>query len=911
MAQIRRLTDTMKIVKKEVAAVETSPLKKVMLADKKEELVASSPSERNWRGIFIALLVIAAVLGLIVFSIFLLSPEDEGARVKGRRLTLSDINGNGLRWKPFNGSWINDGELVYRDPYGGLSILVIDTSTVKVLMTNTTFRQLNAEKFIVSPDVKYVLLLADCTLSSSRYYVYEVQSQNIFPLSPKDSSREAPLLQHVVWAPVPTTKSNLPGAYVSNAKSGSQAIAFVFENDLYYKPKVQNDLVCRITTTGNEGVIYNGIPDWLYSNVPELKTDTVAFSTDATYLSYLSFNDSLVSKYEYSWLDNSKYPKIKSIRYPKEGTNNPNVTVFVVDLSVLKFINKIAILPPANLNGNNSYVGNMIWLSPIDLSITFTNREQTSALTVVCRAPTFNCTEIHIENIVDGGWIFPAEKPIFSKTETTYRNSGMTTSSSSNATTTPDPNALNNPNNRTDFQIGGFMLKRLPVRDGEHGYYRHVVLISMSDMKSVPLTMGQWEVTEIVGWDEINENVYFMATPKLKPGQRHLYRISLTLNVTKKPNRIFVSSTLPMCMTCENGPHTFKLLSNSSGGNASENFDSTIGHIPNNCLFNRCYFSKDYSYYVQECLGPETPSIYLVETSTMTKIVVLHSGDALRNRLSQLAIPQIRTVSVEIRYGFHAKVRLFLPPGMKEEEEVAFPLIVHMDTSPGSQLVSEKYEIDWNWYLCSQKSMIIAQIDARGSGFQGELLRSQVKSKLGTVEIEDQLGVLTYLRDNLKFVDPTRICAYGWGYGGYAAAMTLAEDSQRVLQCALAINPIVSFAHHNSFFTERYMPRNDDYLRAIQESDLTMKAGNIDSRNFFIVHGTADPIVHQQHSLLLARALIEQGVGFRHQIYSDEGHNLSGVLYHLFKTIEWFFDESFGPVENGEWDPTGFFAFKQ
>lgn len=181
----------------------------------------------------------------------------------------------------------------------------------------------------------------------------------------------------------------------------------------------KEDPVFAIVVSGNEGVIYNGIPDWLYSNVPELKTDTIAFSTDATYLSYLSFNDSLVSKYEfvfhtvqclnpsrkiflnifsvicrYSWLDSSKYPKIKSIRYPKEGTNNPNVTVFVVDLSVLKFINKIAILPPANLNGNNSYVGNMIWLSPVDLSITFTNREQTSALTVVCRAPTFNCTEV-------------------------------------------------------------------------------------------------------------------------------------------------------------------------------------------------------------------------------------------------------------------------------------------------------------------------------------------------------------------------------------------------------------------------------------------------------------------------------------------------------------------------------------
>lgn len=33
--------------------------------------------------------------------------EDEGNRVKGRRITLSDITGNTLQWKPFNGSWIN------------------------------------------------------------------------------------------------------------------------------------------------------------------------------------------------------------------------------------------------------------------------------------------------------------------------------------------------------------------------------------------------------------------------------------------------------------------------------------------------------------------------------------------------------------------------------------------------------------------------------------------------------------------------------------------------------------------------------------------------------------------------------------------------------------------------------------
>lgn len=106
----------------------------------------------------------------------------------------------------------------------------------------------------------------------------------------------------------------------------------------------------------------------------------------------------------FTWLgDGVKYPKVRSIRYPKERSINPNVTVHVVDLSVLKFINKIQIQPPSS-HFNDSYVGNMVWLSPTDLSVTFTNREQTSALTVLCRAPTFNCTEVsdHLNSI----WCF-------------------------------------------------------------------------------------------------------------------------------------------------------------------------------------------------------------------------------------------------------------------------------------------------------------------------------------------------------------------------------------------------------------------------------------------------------------------------------------------------------------------------
>lgn len=71
-------------------------------------------------------------------------------------------------------------------------------------------------------------------------------------MSSQDAAREAPILQHVLWAPNSPTKALhvLPGNTPTNSKQSSQAIAFVYKNDLYYKPKVQNDLVCRITTTG-------------------------------------------------------------------------------------------------------------------------------------------------------------------------------------------------------------------------------------------------------------------------------------------------------------------------------------------------------------------------------------------------------------------------------------------------------------------------------------------------------------------------------------------------------------------------------------------------------------------------------------------------------------------------------------
>lgn len=368
--------------------------------------------------------------------------------------------------------------------------------------------------------------------------------------------------------------------------------------------------------------------------------------------------------------DNLKYPEVRTTRYSKASTTNPNVTVYVVNLSVLKYIFPQQIKIPLEMM-NNSYIGGMIWPSPTELSLTITHRDQTKAMTILCRAPTFICYEMHTEVTINDGWVLPSENPIYSRQHMPSQ-SNMWPNNTSNS-----GNIENRYNASFEYSTGSFLLKRLPVRDGEHGHFRHVVFISSQDKRAIPLTMGRFEVTEIVGWDETNEIVYFLAAPEQKPGQRHLYKITVKINATASANRAYITSSQPICLTCNNSPSTFKLINNINESHITTDEECTID-IPNNCLYNKIYFSKDYSFYVQECLGPESPSVYLVETQTNTKIFVLHAGDLLRRKLSQLALPQIRSFSVEIRHGFHAQVRLFLPPGMKEEEEVAFPLILHM-----------------------------------------------------------------------------------------------------------------------------------------------------------------------------------------------------------------------------------------
>lgn len=59
-------------------------------------------------------------------------------------------------------------------------------------------------------------------------------------------------------------------------------------------------LILIIFFVGKTGVIYNGVPNWIYANDPELSLNNnnfMQFSPNGKYLTYVTFNDSEVNEY--------------------------------------------------------------------------------------------------------------------------------------------------------------------------------------------------------------------------------------------------------------------------------------------------------------------------------------------------------------------------------------------------------------------------------------------------------------------------------------------------------------------------------------------------------------------------------------------------------------------------------------
>ena len=188
-------------------------------------------------------------------------------------------------------------------------------------LSNTRETTLSSmEGFIISPDASKVIVYRNSKpiyrrSFSAEYYVYDLHSRLLRPLSTQFKTQQIP-----VFSP------------------DSRMVAFVAEGNIYIK-KIDFNSEVAVTTDGAAGKIINGATDWVYEEEFSI-TSTLSWSPDNTMLCYLRFDESKVPVYTLpiyegacqSRREYALYPGELSYKYPVAGETNSTVTLHSYDV---------------------------------------------------------------------------------------------------------------------------------------------------------------------------------------------------------------------------------------------------------------------------------------------------------------------------------------------------------------------------------------------------------------------------------------------------------------------------------------------------------------------------------------------------------------------------------------------------
>ncbi|XP_053117830.1 dipeptidyl aminopeptidase-like protein 6 isoform X3 [Hemicordylus capensis] len=402
-----------------------------------------------------------------------------------------------------------------------------------------------------------------------------------------------------------------------------------------------------------------------------------------------------------------------------------------------------------------------------------------------------------------------------------------------------------------------FFVRAIP--QGGRGEFYHIAMSSSPQPNSSndnlqSITSGDWDVTKILGYDEKRHMIYFLSTEEL-PRTRHLFSANTLGNFNRQ------------CLSCS---------------------------LVNNCTYFSVSFSHNMAYFILTCEGPRVPMVTVHNTTDTQKLFELEVNEKVQKTVAERQMPKAEYSEIKI-HDYKLPMQILKPAVFSDN--MHYPLLLVVDGTPGTQSVSEKFEVNWESVMVSSHSAIVMKFDGRGSGFQGTKLLHDVKRRLGVYEEKDQKEAVRIMREN-AFIDKSRVAVFGKDYGGYLSTYILLsgeENKDQVFSCGAALSPLTDFRLYASAFSERYLGLQGTDNKAYEITKLAHKLTSMKDQKFLIIHATADEKIHFQHTADLITHLIRAKANYSLQIYPDEGHYFSSpaLEQHLYKSIVNFFVECF------------------
>ena len=581
-------------------------------------------------------------------------------------------------------------------------------------------------------------------------------------------------------------------------------VAFMRDNNLFIKDLKTNEEI-QFTHDGKWNHVINGAPDWVYEEEFGF-AQGFFWSPDSKKIAYYRFDESAVKEFNMQMTE-GLYMQDYKFKYPKAGEDNSIVEVYVYD---------IASGETKKMNTGEEtdiYLPRIKWTQdPNILAIQRLNRHQNHLEILAANATTGETTVFYDET---------------------------------------NPYYIDITDNWTFLEDG----KRFLMTSEQDGF-NHIYLYLMDGTLVKQLTKGEWEVTNVYGFD--GKEVYFQAA-KNSSIERQIYAVNLKGEMRTLINKVGT---------------------------------------------NNARFSSNYKYLININSSVEQPHQYVLFDNKGNQVRVLEDNKEFAERIKEYNLGKKEFVTITdpaftLPDGTQIEMQTWriLPPDFDPNKQ--YPVLIYVYGGPGHQTVNNAWgSDDFAWMqLLAQNGIICVSINNRGGGARGEVFKKMTYQQLGKYETEDMITLAKYMAAQ-PYVNPDKIAIYGWSYGGFMATSGITKGADYI-STAVAVAPVTNWRYYDNIYTERFMRTPQENPSGYDDNSPINFVDKLKG-NYLLCHGSGDDNVHFQNAMELIKALVSEGKQFDLMVYPNKNHSIYGtyeqggveVRMHLFEKINNFLFEN-------------------
>ena len=371
--------------------------------------------------------------------------------------------------------------------------------------------------------------------------------------------------------------------------------------------------------------------------------------------------------------------------------------------------------------------------------------------------------------------------------------------------------------------------------------YLHAYLYTTQGKRIRKLSSGAWEIKSVLGFNATGD-CFFIHANKEKPVNQDIYSIRLKDGQLKR-------------LSQGDGFHSGLL--NASGSVILDQWSS-------------CYLPRQYE---------------SIQTENANRQILFKA----EHPTQQYALGSWSLFTLQNKDGIPLYARMFKPVNFDSTKK--YPVLVYLYNGPHSQMVTNSWMAGgelWYQYM-AQRGFIVFTLDGRGTSYRGKAFEQAIHRQLGTVEMEDQLAGIAYLK-SLPFVDPQRLGVHGWSFGGFMTT-SLMSRYPGVFKVGVCGGPVIDWSYYEIMYGERYMDTPQENPEGYKANNLLNHVKSLKGK-LLMIHGAQDNVVVWQHSMMYLKKAVDEGVQIDFYVYPGHEHNVLGKdRAHLMdKVCQYFLD---------------------